>query len=274
MLASLWRQRNTSGDHKTDWHASLMRAGGGVPGATQCSRQEFARNQSELVPVALKPWGAWYGSGASEHARMAIESNIGGSVAVSTRRNYEGHFRKWEAHRGVNGLIPYLDTSAAKFPLEEDVALSYVALSVGPLGKEVSTMATHLSANGYFHRVKTGHNPLKEMPRVQLMMKGLRRPSGPENRKLPFSLEDIRSLKGLLNLKDVAQITLWASILVGWFFMLRMSEFLATDSQRNPVERHPIHMGDIEPLCKGPPRIGATMSKKCASIYRVPRLTG
>ena len=136
---------------------------------------------------------------------------------------------------------------------EEDGALAYVALSVGPLGKEVSTMVTHLSAIGHFHRIRTGPNPLTKMARVQLTIKGLRRSSGPEKRKPPFSTEDIRAIKGLLNLKELCQFLIWAASLLGRFFMLRMSEFLATESKYKPQGRHPIRMNDVAPMCKGAP---------------------
>ena len=129
-----------------------------------------------------------------------------GSVANSTRHNYEGHFRKWEIFRGVNNKGPYLDQRDEWAVEEEDSVLSYVALSVGPLGKEVSTMVTHLSAIGFFHRIKYGPNPLNRMSRVQLMLKGLKREKGPTNRKLPITVEDLRALKGLLNLKDPDQL--------------------------------------------------------------------
>ena len=51
----------------------------------------------------------------------------------------------------------------------------------------------------------------------------------------------------------MGQLILWAAILVGWFFLLRMSEFLATNSNFTPSDRHPLHMGDIQPLRKGSP---------------------
>ena len=108
MVISWWR-RDRPGAITLGDRVPLLRAGGGVPNAVVAGRQAFAKNQIELAPVALKPWGAWYGSEASNHMRQAIESNIGGIVAHSTRRNYEGHFKKWETFRGVNGLSPYLD---------------------------------------------------------------------------------------------------------------------------------------------------------------------
>ena len=232
-----------------------LRAGGGVSRSSVVKRDLFAKNQAELVPVALCDWGSWYGTEAVKRATNEIETNIGGSVASSTRHNYEGHFHKWAVFRGVNGKDPYISTCDEKFMEEEDSVLSYVALSVGPLGKEVSTMVTHLSAIGFFHRVKIGFNPLSKMSMVQLMLKCLKRASGPTNRKLPFTIEDIRSLKGMLNLRDADQACLWACVLTGWFFMLRMSEFLVTNSKHTPPGRHPILMEDVQPLCQGSPTV-------------------
>ena len=132
--------------------------------------------------------------------------NIGGSVSASTRRNYEGHFKKWDVSRGVNGLSPYIDSREERLEGDEDSVIAYGAMSVGPLGKEVSTMVTHLSAIGYFHRIRTGANPSTRMSRVQLMIKGLRRASGPGRRKLDFPLVDLRDLKGILTLKESDQL--------------------------------------------------------------------
>ena len=224
-----------------------LRAGGGVSRSNVSKCDLFAKNQAELDPVALSDWGTWYGTDAVKRATKEIETNIGGSVASSARHNYEGHFHKWAVFRGVNSKDPYISTSDEKFTEEEDSALSYVALSVGPLVKEVSTMVTHLSAIGFFHRVRIGVNPLSQMSRVQLMLKGLKRASGPTNRKLSFAIEDLRALKGLLNLNDADQACLWTCILTGWFFMLRMSELLVPNSKHTPPGRHPILMEDVQP---------------------------
>ena len=235
-----------------DTKLPTLRAGG-VSRCNAEKRDLFAKNQAELIPVALMDWGRWYGAEAVKLANQAVEKNIGGSVADSTRHNYEGHFRKWAIFRGVNKMDPYLGTNDDSVVEDEDSVLSYVALSVGPLGKEVSTMVTHLSAIGFFHRIKFGVNPLAKMARVQLMLKGLKRAGGPVNRKLPITVEDLRSLKGLLNLREADQLCLWVSILTGWFFMLRMSEFLVTNSKHTPPGRHPIYMEDVQPLCNGSP---------------------
>ena len=85
------------------------------------------------------------------------------------------------------------------------------------------------------------------------MRKGLRRARGPERRKLPFSLEDLRPLKGLLNLREADQLILRTSILLGRFCMLRMSEFLTTDKGGGSGGRHPILLNEAEPMCMGSP---------------------
>ena len=165
--------------HECQGVPRVLRCGGGPSRAKDHSKDEFARSQAELVAVALKPWGARYVNDAGNQASASVEEDVGGSLDASTRRNHEGHFEKWETYRSVNGLSPYIDTRIEAFTHEEDIVLCYVALSVGPLGKEVSTMVTHLSDIGYFHRVRTGCNPLVNMPRAQLMLTGFRLARGP-----------------------------------------------------------------------------------------------
>ena len=74
-------------------HAKIW-GGGGGPKAIGHRRDEYARTQAELVAVTLKPWGSRYGQEAACQTKKSVEENIDGSVAASTRRNYEGHFKK------------------------------------------------------------------------------------------------------------------------------------------------------------------------------------
>ena len=112
-------------------------------------------------------------------------------------------------------------------------------------------MVGHLNAIGYYHRVKIGYNPVLAMPRVSLMVRGLRRAKGPTQRKLPISLEDLREVKNMMDLAQIDQYILWETTLAGRFFMLRMSEFLGSKNPNLPTDRHPLRMSDIDPLCGG-----------------------
>ena len=104
---------------------------------------------------------------------------------------------------------------------------------------------------GYFHRVKTGKNPVADMPRVMLAIRGLRRAKVPARRKLPISVEDLRDPKRMLDLDQIDEQILWAATPIGWFFMLRMSGFPDAENPITPEGRHRILISDIDPLRGG-----------------------
>ena len=198
-------------------------------------------------PVSLGKWPQW---GPSEQKQL-IERLMGCSVSQATKGSYEGHFRIWAMYRGTCGLNPYVGTNGLDLDQEEDNVMGYVALSVGPLAKAMSTITTHLSGIGYCHRLKMGDNPLATMPRLELTLRGMQREKGATARKLPFMLGDLKELRSMLDLRVIDQRIVWCSVLLGWFFMLRMSEFLTTNNKNMSADRHPIYMRDIEPRYQG-----------------------
>ena len=117
--------------------------------------------------------------------------------------------------------------------------------------KDISTVVNHLNAIGYHHRVRTGTNPISLMPRASLMIRGLRRAKGPAQRKLPISLEDLRTLNGMIGHKQIDRQIQGATVLLGWFCMLRMGELFPTSDPNRPPGRHPVLVSDIDPLCGG-----------------------
>ena len=205
------------GQDRAAWAGDPDSQGGGCQSRSfGHGRDEFARNQADSAPSALIAWGAWYGADSSKQSAKSVGGMYRGKRGCFRASQLRGAPQKVGDFQRVNGRAPYLDAAEDKFTTEEDIALSYVALSVGPLGKEVSTMGAHLAAIGYFHRVRNGVNPLTQMSRVQIMLKGLKRAKGPANRKLPFPHDDMMALKGLLNLQDVGQLIFWVSAM-GWF---------------------------------------------------------
>ena len=126
--------------------------------------------------------------------------------------------------------------------------MAYCALSVGPLNKDMSTMIAHLHCSGHFHKLKSGSDPIANMPRVQLMAMGMRREKGDTARKFPFMVHDLKLLKSVLGLTTADHLTAWCVALLGWFFMLRMSEILVSGNKNQSDDRRPLHMKDIESL--------------------------
>ena len=234
-------------------HFPPIRAGGGQSGTTKSKRDALSSYTADGAPVSLGRWAGWCGAGGALTTAATIEDLMGQSVSAATKGNYQGQFRQWTVHRSVNGLTPYIGENNLTLREEEDSVMAYTVLSLGPLAKNPSTVNGHLGAIGYFHKLRSGVNPLAEMNRLQLLIKGMMRSKGPTARKLPTSVEDLRTLRGLLDLKDTDQMILWATTLLGWFFMLRMGEYLTTNSRNCNSERRPISTSDIEPRCRGEP---------------------
>ena len=258
MLPSAWHMGCPAGKNKSrdarpfgPTHLPPIKAGGGFQRTVAERRDKLLQHADTGEQVALHDWGSWYGENADKVCKQLIEASAGGSLAKTTRRLYEGQFAQWERFRAANGMSAYLEVGSEFLEKGEESVLSYLALSVGPLGKDISTVTGHLNAVGYSHRVRVGENPILEMPMVMLMVRGLRRAKCHTRRKRPITLEDLKVLKGMLDLKNSDQLTIWAAALLGWFFMLRMSEFTDNRGPLPPEGRHPILISDIDPLCKG-----------------------
>ena len=112
-------------------------------------------------------------------------------------------------------------------------------------------MVGRLGAIGYCHRVKTGIDPVAAIPRVMLMIRGLGRAQIPARRKLPISVEDMGTPKDMPGLMRIDRQILWATVLLGWFFMLRQSGLLDSENPLTPDGRLPILVSDIDPMCGG-----------------------
>ena len=180
--------------------------------------------------------------------RKSTESPIGGAVADTTRKPYNGQFPQWATFRRINGLTPYFALGTDGAEREEDSLLSYKSLSVGPIGQDIETMIGRLESIGFPHRVRTGKNPVNDIPRALLMVRGLRRARVPTKRKLPISVEDLMPLKEMIRLNQIGRQILRAAALIGWFFTLR-----ANSSTR---KTRPRRTGDIRSLFLTSPRCG------------------
>ena len=72
----------------------------------------------------------------------------------------------------VNGLGPYLGQGDAKEEADEGCLLAYLALSVGPLNKDMPTMIAHIRGIGHFQKLKLGSRPTTNIPRAHLAVRG------------------------------------------------------------------------------------------------------
>ena len=180
---------------------------------------------------------------------------MGGMIANSSKSVYQGMFNKWRIHRAVLGKKEYLSSLEEDKEEEEEAVIAYVALNLGPMERDPGTVQNHLQAIGYFHRLRLGRNPLREMMRLQNLMKGAKREKGACRRKLPVTVEDLNVIYSKIDWSSSDSVTIWCTISIAWFFMLRMSEYLELptrgDASVEAKARRPLTMDEIEPMIDG-----------------------
>ena len=164
-------------------------------------------------------------------------------------------------------MRPNLDTMADRVDAEEDCALAYVGLSVGPLGKEVSAVIANVGLRvGYLHRVKTGRNPSNDTSRARLMFKGMRRARGTDRRKLtpppPTPTQRPHGPKGAAEHRRIRPTRHVDFRPFGAILHVEGGRISGHQFQIRTPYRRPILMGDIDPFVRAPPRTVATMSMK------------
>ena len=152
-----------------------IRVGGGRPKTIRAGVDRLQAYRAGGAPVSIENWSERCGTEGAESTAAKITDLMCQSVSDATKHNYKGQFRQWAVHRSLNGLNPYVGENNLSFVDEEASVMAYLSLSLGPLGKDPSTMNGHLCAVGYFHRLRFGSDPLTDMNRLQLTIKGTMR---------------------------------------------------------------------------------------------------
>ena len=194
-------------------------------------------------------WAGWLGADTQGRDKLDERASqlIVGAKAPGTIKTYNRCFKKWAEFRllqGKHGLImPEEDIMDA----EKDV-LRLATLHHGPLLKSAATVELYLRSLSYMHRLRTGINPLERMYRVKLLLQGAKREEGPPNRKLPVSCEDLIEIHRSLTPGCINEQIIYCAVLLGWFFMLRKSEYLGPGlpGQSHSTFRHSIRALDLE----------------------------
>ena len=112
----------------------------------------------------------------------------------------------------------------------KNVGNSYTTIG----GKLSAVRWYHLRLFRYFPKVNTG---------LKLTLDGVKRFGNPIQKKHPVTARMLRRLYDGLDLTQPKTQMLWGSILLGYFFLLRRSEYLLLDGIYYP---HTLMLGDLE----------------------------
>ena len=77
-------------------------------------------------------------------------------AAQSSRDVFKGLFERRSCHRYAMEENPYLPTAPGREEANEEAAVAYVVLNLGPLERDVDAVRNHLQAICYFRKVTEG----------------------------------------------------------------------------------------------------------------------
>ena len=149
--------------------------------------------------------------------------------ASSTAQSYKAQCGWWQLfchRRGENPVrfVPSYDRA------EEQLVIDYMVHCATNEAKAPGTVKMRLAAIRSTHLTLGYPDPLAHMPRVPLAMAGLKRRFGTKVRRMPVTPEMLTWL-GKRLMKSEERSLLWGALTLGFFFLLRASEYLDTGWQ-------------------------------------------
>ena len=144
----------------------------------------------------------------------------------STAASYQSQWGWWSLFCKRRGEDPvrYVPAYSRK---EEQLVIDYLVHCSVNETKAPGTIKLRLSAIRSMHLTLGYPDPLAHMPRVPLALAGLRRRFGTKERRMPVTPEMLKWLGDHLQLgKSEEASLLWGALTLGFFFLLRASEYL------------------------------------------------
>jgi hypothetical protein len=149
------------------------------------------------------------------------------ALADSSHRKYKATWREWTAWCDAHHYQPWLTGDLAQAS-DQIVRFAIHCWRPRPHGRgnAASTVLSKLGHISWYHRRFCGF-PVNLHAGHRLAMQGMLRLSPPPQRKRPVTVDHLRRIRTLCNLDSARGRVLWGAAVVGFFFLLRRSEYLA-----------------------------------------------
>eukprot|EP00913_Durusdinium_trenchii_P011460 g10760.t2 len=154
-------------------------------------------------------------------------------LSEGTRAGYEVGWRQWCLWRRLSNKGVYLTgENKEDRKTDEDELLRFMTYLAHVMGRSEGTVKQRLFAIKMGHLVAGHDDPTMNRVRIWAALNGFKRWQPETKRKYPVLPGMLSWIKRHLNTSDSLsrcdQVIIWAAIMVGFFFLLRASEFLIT----------------------------------------------
>ena len=167
--------------------------------------------------------------GLSDLDRLGQEAVLS-KLADSTRRAYGTGRKHWELFMSGTGVSPFLNGESRQERLEDEQWLiRFVVFLHEVMGRTAQGIRQRLSAIRYAHIAAGFPDPLQGRVCLWAGLQGLARWESAPLRKVPVTPQMLKWIFDYLfqgSRSQQEKAALWSSVCVGWFFMLRASEYL------------------------------------------------
>ncbi|CAE8721383.1 unnamed protein product [Polarella glacialis] len=174
-------------------------------------------------------------------------------LAGTPRRCYDNQWGWWALFCRAKNLEPLRSVCRDNPREEEDLFLEYIVHCSASVPRAPGTVKLSIAAIRNRHVSSGLPDPLTFMPRVPLALEGYKRMYGTKERRRPVTVSMLKWIgAGLQRNTQPDHTVLWAAILLGFFFLLRVSELLPPEASSLPPKRG-IRGCDLEGRLDGQP---------------------
>ena len=146
-------------------------------------------------------------------------------LAKSTRRTYSAAQRRFLEFCFWSGQVK---SGGSPLPASEWTLILFITELSRSL--KASSIKVFLSGVRSLHVENVFDNPLKNRPRLEQVLRGIKRSQGLERRpRRPITASVLRSLHSLIDHLNYQDVMFWAACYTGFFGFLRSGEFTKSD---------------------------------------------
>ena len=173
-------------------------------------------------------------------------------LASSSRKIFDNQLQFWFIYCRVRNRLPVWRDNSPSLE-RENFVLDYVVQTGVIDRKAPATVKVRLAAIRSHHLALGLPDPFFHMPRLTMALAGLSRRYGRPERRLPVTTQMLAWLKIRLDpYKHPYQAIVWAALALGFFFLLRASEYLKpshpSQTNRGLLGRHVLLCFKGEPV--------------------------